>query len=88
MEVPHIYWVWMFSNGLHYNVAYICETLRSQNMEGMRVFADIEGVKVNGGIIPAEIMITMQRPDIVIINTNTTPHLSCWWSRLSPLPGT
>jgi hypothetical protein len=54
-------------------VAYLCETLRSQNMEGMRVFADIEGAKVNGGTIPADIMITMQRPDIVIINTNTTP---------------
>ena len=28
---------------------------------------------MNGGTIPADIMITAQRPDIVIVNTNTTP---------------
>ena len=28
---------------------------------------------MNGGNIPADIMITAQRPDIVIVNTNTTP---------------
>ena len=54
-------------------VAYLYETFSKQKTDGLRVFADIEGAKVNGGTIPADIMITTQRPDIVIVNTNTTP---------------
>ena len=57
-------------------VAYLYETFSKQKTDGLRVFADIEGAKVNGGTIPADIMITTQRPDIVIVNTNTTPTQS------------
>ena len=37
------------------------------------MYADIEGAKVNGGTIPPHIMATTYRPDLVIINENTTP---------------
>ena len=58
------------SNGI---VAYLHETFSKQKPDGIRIYADIEGAKVNGGTIPADIMITTQRPDIVIVNSNTTP---------------
>ena len=54
-------------------VAYLYKTFSKQKHDGVRIFADIEGAKVNGGTIPADIMIPAQRPDIVIVNTNTTP---------------
>ena len=54
-------------------VSHLYETFRNQKIDGLRIYADIEGAKVNGGTIPADIAITTQRPDIVIINTNTTP---------------
>jgi hypothetical protein len=49
------------------------EKFINRKIDGLRIFADIEGAKVNGGTIPKDIAITTQRPDIVIINTPTTP---------------
>ena len=54
-------------------VAYLYDTLMQPKPEGVTVYADMEGAKVNGGTIPPEIMVTTSRPDIVIINQNTTP---------------
>jgi hypothetical protein len=54
-------------------VAFLYSTLMENRPEGMTVYADVEGCKVNGGTIPPEIMVTTSRPDIVIINRKTTP---------------
>ena len=54
-------------------VAYLYDTLMQHRPGGMTVYADMEGAKVNGGTIPPEIMVTTSRPDIVIINKNTSP---------------
>ena len=37
------------------------------------VVADIEGGEVNGVTLPPNIMDTTSRPDLVIVNTNTSP---------------
>ena len=54
-------------------VSFLYATLMEHKPEGVTVYADVEGAKVNGGTIPPEIMVTIQRPDLVIINTNTSP---------------
>ena len=54
---------------------------------GITIYSDIEGAKVNGGTVPPDIMITSQRPDMVIIDKNTTPltvllvELTCPFTR-------
>ena len=54
-------------------LAYLYEILLEHKPEGVKLYADIEGAKVNGGTIPPEIMVTSSRPDLVIVNTPTTP---------------
>ena len=54
-------------------LAYLYKTLIKNKQDGMAVYADIEGGKVNGGTIPPNIMVTTSRPDLVIVNENTTP---------------
>ena len=45
----------------------------SQRMEGVEIYADLEGHRVNGVTIPSDIDITGQKPDLVIINRNSSP---------------
>ena len=54
-------------------LAYLYSTLMENKPEGITIYADIEGATVNGGTIPPEIMVTTSRPDIVIIDRNTSP---------------
>ena len=54
-------------------LTYLYSTLLENKPDGFTIYADIEGAKVNGGTIPPEIMVTSSRPDIVIINRNTSP---------------
>ena len=42
--------------------------------EEVTIYADLEGCKVNGGSLPPEVALTARRPDLVIINKQTTPH--------------
>ena len=53
-------------------LAYLYKEVMDAKSPGITIHVDIEGAKVNGGTLPPEIMVTTQRPDIVIINTNTT----------------
>ena len=60
---------------------------RDDKPPGIEIYADIEGAKVNGGTLPPEVVITTQRPDLVIVNRNTTPptvllaELTCPFTR-------
>ena len=45
----------------------------SQRMEGVEIYADLEGHRVNGVTILSDIAITGQKPDLVIINGNSSP---------------
>ena len=40
----------------------------------LEIFADLEGHNVNGGTIPQHIMVTSSRPDLVMIDSSTTPQ--------------
>ena len=61
--------------------------LRDSKSAGVSVHADLEGAKVAGGSVPPDIMVTSSRPDLVIINYNTTPtsvylvELTCPFTR-------
>ena len=51
----------------------------------VEIYADIEGASINGGTVPPDIMVTTQRPDMVIVNT-TPPtvylvELTCPFTR-------
>ena len=50
---------------------YLHSTASSQ---GMEAYADLEGCRVIGVTIPADITITGLKPDLVIINRNSIPH--------------
>ena len=39
----------------------------------MNIYFDLEGKKINGGTLPADIVTTLARPDIVLIDQSTTP---------------
>ena len=36
--------------------------------ENIEVYFDLEGKKINGGTIPSDILVTLSRPDLVIID--------------------
>ena len=53
----------------HNNIVnYLHSLFSSQGLEGVEVFADLEGHRVNGVTIPPDVAMTAQKPDIVIIN--------------------
>ena len=52
-------------------VKYLHSTAYSQ---GMEAFAGLEGCRVNGVIIPANITITGLKPDVVLINRSSSPQ--------------
>ena len=68
-------------------LAYLYDIMMNSKPPGITIYADIEGAKVNGGTVPPDIMITSQRPDMVIINKNSTPstvylvELTCPFTR-------
>ena len=53
---------------------YLITALSSTGLEGLKFFSDLKGWKTNGGSIPASIVITGQRPDLVLVDERTTPH--------------
>ena len=56
----------------HNNIVnYLHSLLSSQRLEGVEVYADLEGHRVNGVTIPPDIAMTAQKPDLVIINRKT-----------------
>ena len=42
-------------------------TLLKGKPENLDLYADIEGYKINGGTIPGDILCTLERPDMVIL---------------------
>ena len=52
---------------------YITQTIKEKLPENIKVFADLEGHKVNGLTIPPHIMVTSSRCDLVILESSTTP---------------
>ena len=52
-------------------VTYIVETLKADKPDSIDIYADIEGHRINGNTLPADIVLTNQKPDIVIIDRST-----------------
>ena len=42
--------------------------------QGLEAYADLEGCRVNGVTIPANITITGLKPDVVVVNRSKTPQ--------------
>ena len=55
---------WRYNNIMKY----LHSLFTSQGLEGIEVFADLEGHRVNGVTIPPDVAMTAQKPDLVIIN--------------------
>ena len=43
---------------------YLHTLISSQGLEGVKVFADLEGHRVNGVTIPPDVAMTAQKPDL------------------------
>ena len=52
---------------------YLLKTLAAPGLEGLTFYSDLEGWKVGGGSIPPDIIVTAQRPDLVILDKRRTP---------------
>ena len=52
---------------------HLLDEIRKKNKEGLRVYADLNGWRVNGGTVPPELALTGQVPDLVLIDRSVTP---------------
>ena len=53
---------WRHNNIVHY----LYSTLSSQRLDGVEVYADLEGLRVDDVTIPPDLAVTAQKPDLVI----------------------
>ena len=53
---------------------FMATTLKENKPSHIQVYADIDDHKINGGSIPPNIMVTSSRPDLVIVDSSTTPQ--------------
>ena len=54
---------WRHNNIVHY----LHSLFSAQNLDGVEVFADLDGLRVNGVPIPSDVAMTAQKSDLVII---------------------
>ena len=54
-------------------VKYLQTTFSARGMDGVEVYADLEGHRINGVTVPLNIAITGLKPDLVIVKRNSTP---------------
>ena len=62
-------YTWRHDNILNYIAKVITNNLK----DGITIFVDIPEYNINGGTIPPSVVVTSQKPDIVIIDSKTTP---------------
>ena len=61
-------YTWRHDNILHY----LYTILKYQDIEDLEVYADLPDKQApGGGTIPSDIVVTAERPDLVIVNKNT-----------------
>ena len=53
---------------------YIANTLDANKPENIQIYSDLPNYKTNGASIPAHIMVTRSRPDLVIVDSSTSPQ--------------
>ena len=52
---------------------HLLDTINKRKKEGVRVFADLNGWRTNGGTVPQDMALTEQKPDLVVINEGVKP---------------
>ena len=52
-------------------LSYMTLTIKEHLPDHIKVYADLEGHKVNGGTIPQEMVVTSSLPDLVIVDSST-----------------
>ena len=45
--------------------------MKTKLPDGLEIYADLPGFRINGGTVPADTVVTGERPDIVILNRET-----------------
>ena len=64
---------------------HIVTRVSEEKPQSVEIYADLQGWRVNGGTVPASMVLTGQMPDIVLVNRSTTPvkvvllELTCSW---------
>ena len=64
---------------------HIVKTVVEEKSQNTEVYADLQGWRVNGGTVPANMVLTDQMPDIVLVDRSNTPvkvvllELTCSW---------
>ena len=48
-------------------LAHLAKTINQNKAEGVEMYADLNGYRVNGGTLPPDLCETQQRPDLVVI---------------------
>ena len=52
---------------------HLVETITKHKSDQMSIFADLNGWRTNGGTIPHDLVMTEQKPDLVIVDRSLTP---------------
>ena len=60
-------------------IYFIVETLKQNKPDREEIYGDVDGHKCYGGTVPANIVVTGQRPDIVIIDKSTQQQTVWLW---------
>ena len=53
---------------------HLTNTIIENKPDNIKIFSDLPEFKINGGSIPPDIIVTNSRPDLVILDTATTPQ--------------
>ena len=56
-----------------YVLKHLLDEIIKKNKEGLKVYADLNGWRVNGGTVPPDLALTEQVPDLVMIDWSVTP---------------
>ena len=54
-------------------ITYLVETVKEDKPAHLDIYADIAGHQIGGVTIPPQVIVTNQRPDLVVIDSSTTP---------------
>ena len=54
-------------------LSHLVNTIVKRRKEGVSVFADLNGWRVNGGTVPPDMALTEQKPDLVVIDKSQSP---------------
>ena len=55
-------------------LSHLLDVINKRKKEGVKVFADLNGWRTNGGTLPQDIVLTDQKPDLVLIDESVKPR--------------